>query len=386
MPFSRVLGGRLGKGKQVIAPALKIACVMAVVVVLYLLAWPVEIDPAAWTPPRAPSPTGVLAPNDRLTRVEKLAKGHIGPESVAIDEHGALYTGLLDGRIVRIGPDDGTVETYARAREPLGMEFDSHGNLIVADATLGLISVDPAGSITLLTREVGGTPINFADDLAITSDGTVYFTDASTRFSNRESFSDVFEHRPNGRLLAYDSNTGSTRLLLDELYFPNGIAVGPNGTYLVFNETSMYRVQRHWLVGDRAGQTDVFIENLPGFPDNISFDGEDTFWIALAGGPRTRAMLDPLLPHPFLRKMMWRVPGLFSGTSTGEGYILAIDLEGNVIQTLQDGTGQTYPDTTSVLEYKGLLYIGSFSADGVGRIQVPRSPVRTFFHFTDRAT
>lgn len=74
--------------------------------------------------------------------------------------------------------------------------------------------------------------------------------------------------------------------------------------------------------------------------------------------------------------MMWRVPGLFGETSTGEGYILAIDLQGNVIHTLQDGTGQTYPDTTSVIEYKGSLYIGSFSADGVGRIPVPESPVR----------
>lgn len=304
-----MLGGRLGRVKQVIAPALKIMGVIVVAVVLHLLAWPVEIDPAPWTPPRAPSPTGVLAPSDRLTRVEKLAKGHRGPESVAIDEQGALYTGLLDGRIVRIGLDDGTVETYARAREPLGNGVRR-------------------------------------------------------------------PRRPNGRLLAYDSKTGRTRLLLDGLYFPNGIAVGPNGNYLVFNETSMYRVQRHWLVGDRAGQTDVFVENLPGFPDNVTFDGADTFWIALAGGPRLRAMLDPLLPHPFLRTMMWRVPGLFGETSTGEGYILAIDLQGNVIHTLQDGTGQTYPDTTSVIEYKGSLYIGSFSADGVGRIPVPESPVR----------
>jgi sugar lactone lactonase YvrE len=362
--------------KQVVAPALKVMGVIAAALIFYLLTWPVEINPAAWTPPQAPSPTGVFAPNDRLTHLERLARGHIGPESVAIDEKGYLYTGLLDGRILRIGPDDGTVETYARAREPLGMEFDAHRNLIVADATLGLISVDPAGNITTLCREVDGTPINFADDLAITSDGMVYFTDASTRFTNKESFSDVFEHRPNGRLLVYDSSTGNTRLLLDGLYFPNGIAVGPKETYLLFNETSMYRIQRFWLTGDRAGKADIFIDNLPGFPDNVSFDGEDTFWIALAGGPRSRAMLDPLLPHPFLRKVIWRIPGLFSATSTGEGYILGLDLEGHVIHTLQDVTGETYPDTTSVIEYKGSLYIGSFSADGVGRIRVPDLRIR----------
>jgi sugar lactone lactonase YvrE len=357
--------------RQVIAPALRITGVIAVAALVYLLAWPVEINPAAWTPPPAPSPAGVFAPNDRLTHLEKLARGHIGPESVAIDGNGYLYTGLADGRILRIRPDDATVETYARAGEPLGMEFDAHGNLIVADASLGLISVDPAGNIAMLSRELDGTPINFADGLAITSDGTVYFTDASTKFINRESVADIFEHRANGRLLAYNTSTGVTRLLLDGLYFPNGVAVGPNETYLLFSETSMYRVRRYWLTGERAGQADVFIDNLPGFPDNVSFDGEDTFWVALAGGPRLRATLDPLLPHPFLRKIMWRIPGFFGGTSTGEGYVLGLDLEGNVIHTLQDLTGQTYPDTTSAIEYKGALYIGSFSADGVGRVRVP---------------
>jgi hypothetical protein len=29
------------------------------------------------------------------------------------------------------------------------------------------------------------------------------------------------------------------------------------------------------------------------------------------------------------------------------------------------------PDTTSAIEYKGALYIGSFSADGIGRVRVP---------------
>jgi sugar lactone lactonase YvrE len=359
--------------KRIIAPALVVVGVIAVAFIFYLLVWPVEIDPAAWTPPQARSLTGVFAPNDRLTHLERLAQGHTGPESIAIDEKGYLYTGVLDGRILRIGPDDATVETYARAREPLGMEFDAHGNLIVADASLGLISVDRAGTITTLSREVDGNPINFADDLAIASDGTVYFTDASTRFTNKESFADVFEHRPNGRLLAYQPTTGETRLVLDGLYFPNGIAFGPNAAYLLFNETSMYRIRRLWLTGDRAGQADLFIDNLPGFPDNISFDGEDTFWIALAGGPHFRAMLDPLLPHPFLRKIMWRIPGLFSATSTGEGYVLGLDVQGSVTHTLQDMTGETYPDTTSVIEYKGWLYIGSFSADGIGRIRVPET-------------
>jgi sugar lactone lactonase YvrE len=339
--------------------------------ILYLLLWPVEIDPVAWTPPKAPVASGVFAVNDRLGQVEKLAEGYIGPESVAIGSDGDLYTGLFDGRILRISPDGTIIEVFARAREPLGMEFDADGNLIVADATLGLISVDETGNITTLTKQVNGTPINFADDLAIASDGKVYFSDASTKFTKLEFFSDIFEHRPNGRLLVFEPDTGETRLLLDELYFPNGVALGPDESFLLFNETSMYRISRYWLTGANAGQVDNFIDNLPGFPDNITFDGEDTYWVALAGGPKSRATLDPLLPTPFLRKVLWRLPWLFSATSTGEGYVLGLDLNGNVKHNLQDPTGEAYSDTTSAIEDSGMLYIGSYSGDGVGRIPVP---------------
>ncbi len=341
------------------------------ILILYLLLWPVEIDPAAWTPPTAPDPSGVFAVNDRLSQIEKLAEGYIGPESVAIDSDGNLYTGLYDGRILKLSPDGRTVEVLAQAREPLGMEFDADGNLIVADAVLGLISVDRAGDITVLTREVNGTPINFADDLAIASDGKIYFSDASTKFNNLDSFDDLFEHRPNGRLLVFDPVTGETRLLLDGLYFPNGVAFGPGESFLLFNESAMYRTSRYWLTGDKAGQVDVFVDNLPGFPDNITFNGKDTYWVALAGGPKSRAMLDPLLSKPFLRKVLWRMPWLLGGTSTGEGYVVGLDLSGNVRHTLQDPTGEAYPDTTSALEDDGVLYIGSYSADGIGRIPVP---------------
>jgi sugar lactone lactonase YvrE len=357
--------------KRIISFALIAIGIIIAVFILYLVSWPVEIDPAAWTPPQAPSATGVFAPNDRLSHLEKLAEGYIGPESVAIGEDGHLYTSLFDGRILRISPGGTSVEVYSQAREPLGIEFDAYGNLVVADASLGLISIDGTGNITTLTREVDGTPINFADDLAIASDGTVYFSDASTRFTNMESFADLFEHRPNGRLLAYEPDTGETRLLLDGLYFPNGVAFGPSERFLLFNETSMYRIRRYWLAGEQAGEVDIFADNLPGFPDNVTFNGEDTFWVALAGGPPSRAMLDQLLPHPFLRKVLWRMPWLFSAASTGEGYVLGLDLDGKIIHNLQDPTGNTYPNTTSAIEHNGILYIGSWSADGVGYIPVP---------------
>ena len=43
-----------------------------VLLVVYLLTWPVAINPVAWTPPTAPELTGVYAQNSELARVERL--------------------------------------------------------------------------------------------------------------------------------------------------------------------------------------------------------------------------------------------------------------------------------------------------------------------------
>jgi sugar lactone lactonase YvrE len=65
-----------------------------------------------------------------------------GPESVAIDRDGRVYTGLQNGRVVRMLADGSGVEPFAQTFGwPLGMKFDAGGNLIVADAFRGLLSV-----------------------------------------------------------------------------------------------------------------------------------------------------------------------------------------------------------------------------------------------------
>jgi len=38
---------------------------------------------------------------------------------------------------------------------------------------------------------------------------------------------------------------------------------------------------RHWLKGINKGKTNIFIENLPGGPDNINLAPDGSFWIAL---------------------------------------------------------------------------------------------------------
>lgn len=335
---------------------------------LYLLFWPVPISPAAWTPPTAPPLTGQYQQNSRLANTERLSVGTgFAPEDVAIDAEGRIYTGFDDGRIVRLQPD-GTnpalfVNTHGR---PLGMKFDSSGNLVIADAIKGLLSVGRDASVTVLSTQADDIPFRCTNDLDIAADGTIYFTDASSRFPLLDHKTDIIEHQTNGRLLAYDPKAKTTRVVLRDLQFANGVAVSPDQSFVLVVETGKYRIHRVWLSGAKQGQSEIFIDNLPGFPDGISSNGRDQFWLAVVT-PRD-AIFDKLLPHAFLRKAVVRLPEFLQPAAKRYSFVLGLDANGRVVDNLQDGSKECYAQIANVVEHEGYLYFGSIGESTIGRI------------------
>src|SRR6476619_374613 len=150
----------------------------------YLLFAPVPIAPAAWTPPVAPTLTGQYQQNTRLATVQKLSlgDGH-KPEDVALDADGKIYAGFEDGRIVVLQPDGTQPRVFANTGgRPLGLIFDPSGNLIVADAIKGLLSINKTGEIKVLAVDADGARFGCLNDLDIGADATIYFTEASRKF------------------------------------------------------------------------------------------------------------------------------------------------------------------------------------------------------------
>ncbi|GMV99722.1 MAG: strictosidine synthase [Candidatus Hydrogenedentota bacterium] len=336
----------------------------------YLGFWPVVVEPVAWSPPQAPPLAGEFAANDYLNQVERIAPGiGRGPEDVARDGSGRLYTGLEDGRIIRMDTSGEDQELFAdTGGRPLGLDWDGSGNLIVADAHKGLLSIDPLGAITVLATEEGGVPFAFTDDVAVAKDGVIYFTDASHKYTAPNYMEDLLEHAGNGRLLAYDPATKTCTAIMSDLRFANGVTLSSDESYLLMNETGRYRIWRYWLQGERKGESELIIENLPGFPDNLSTGQNGVYWVALAS-PRDTT-LDALLPYPALRKVLYRLPRAFLPKPQPYGIALGIDGEGNVIHNMQTPTG-AYAPITSVNEYDGYLYLGSIESDAVGKVPVP---------------
>lgn len=342
--------------------------------VIYFLAWPVPIDPTRWQAPPDPGYNPPFAVNDHLKGLETLDLGGLhGPEDIALDADGRIYAATKEGIIVRLDKDGGNPARWAETGgRPLGIDFDGAGNLIVADAYRGLLSIAPDSTITVLTNELNGDPIRYANDVDVAADGKIYFSDASTRFGAKESggtyeasLLDLVEHSKSGRLLVYDPASGMTETLLSNISFANGVAVALDQSFVLVNETGEYRVIRYWLSGPKTGQSEPLIENLPSFPDNVSAGRDGRFWVALVS-PRS-SILDALADHLFLRKMVQRMPAVLRPRAVDYGHIIAVNAEGKVVANLQDPEGN-YPQNTSVTETTDYLYIGSLVTPVLARL------------------
>ncbi|MGJ8670990.1 MAG: SMP-30/gluconolactonase/LRE family protein [Oceanococcus sp.] len=336
--------------------------------VLYLCFWPVEIDPAAWQPSLAPLDDPRFAQNSLLQAAHPLAAGvGLGPEAVNVDAQGRVVTGFVDGRVMRFAADGSHPELLAdTGGRPLGLDFASNGDLIVTDAIKGLLRIPESGKWMVVANQAEGVPLGFADDVVVSSQDVAYYSDASVRFGVHKVMQDFFEHRAHGRILATDLKNGDTRVLLDGLHFANGVALGPGEGYLLINETAEYRVWRFWLKGARAGQREIFIDNLPGLPDNITYNDDGLFWLALYA-PRAKN-LDALLPHPFLRKIIWRLPKALHPMPVKHGFVLGLDLQGEVVHNLQDASDDAFAPITSARQAGNYLFLGSLSAPSMARL------------------
>jgi sugar lactone lactonase YvrE len=328
------------------------------------------ISPVAYSPPVPPELSGVLTANKLLHKAEILALGEIdGPEEVAVDSQGRVYGGTQDGKIMILTSDgklDVFAETYGR---PLGMQFDENENLIVCDADKGLLSINPQGTITVLATSANNLPFKLTDALDISSDGIIYFTDASSKYGPSEYLYDLLESKPHGRLLSYNPDNGQINVLLSDLYFANGVALSQQEDFLLVNETYRYRIVRYWLKGPKAGTQDIFIDNLPGFPDNISSNGKGTFWLALF--TVRNDVLDTLHAFPFLKAQMSKLPKALWPKPEPYGLVLALNEQGEITQSLHDPSGEHLKEITSAREYDGYLYLGSLHNDRIGKYKLP---------------
>jgi len=324
---------------------------------------------------------GAFELNDKLRDVTLIGLGRIeGPEDVILDRNDNLYAGSRHGDIMRfLAPDYEKMEVFAHiGGTPLGMAFDREDNLLVCIGGMGLYSVAPDGKVEKVTDETNrsfssvndDSRLRLADDLDITEDGRIFFSEATVRYEMHEWPVDGLEARGNGRIICYDPKTKTTHTALRGLKFPNGICVASDGQSILFAETFGCAIRRYWFDGPKKGKVETVIDNLPGFPDNINLASDGNYWLALVG-MRTPT-LDLAWKMPGFRKRMAKlVPideWLFPNINTG--CVVKFNEKGEILESLWDMRSANHPMITSMREHRGFLYLGGLRNNRIGRYKL----------------
>ncbi|MFC0108302.1 SMP-30/gluconolactonase/LRE family protein [Kibdelosporangium aridum] len=285
--------------------------------------------------------------------------GH-GPEDVVVDADGQVYTGVDDGRILRVAPDGSRIDVLGdTGGRPLGLELYGDNELLICDARAGLLTMPLAGGpVTTLATSAVGLDFVFCNNAAVAADGTVYFTDSSRRFGINNWRDDLIEQTNSGRLLRRTPD-GSIDLVADGFHFANGVALPPDESFVAVAETGAYRVTRIWLDGRR----DTLVDNLPGFPDNIATGTDGLIWVTLAS-PRVPALeVVRRLPTP-IRAAIRRLPANLRPSPGREVGALGITADGQVERELRSEI-PGFHMLVGIREHHGRLWFGSLEENAI---------------------
>lgn len=318
--------------------------------------------------------------NDALSDAEAIGLGQIeGAEDCVVDEEGAVYCGDRRGWIWRFSGDNHEHgEIYARTGgSPLGHVLEPDGSLVVCVSGIGVCRIHRSREVEWIATRAPRTrfqlyddsALRFADDLDVAPDGSIYFSDASTRVDTSNYHTLVAEYRPNGRVLRLDPD-GSIETVVTHLGAANGIATAHDGRSILIASTLTFRVDRLWIDGPEKGRLEPVMENLPGAPDNINRASDGNYWMAFVG-MRT-PFSDLVLQHPKFRKRMvkelpvddWIVP------QWNISCVVKFNESGEILKVLWDSTREKHPMVTSMSERNGYLYLGGLENNRIGRVKL----------------
>lgn len=310
----------------------------------YLLFWPVPVIPVAVEMSEDAGFTGDFAENTALDAAQliRLPDGETGPEDIAILPDGAVYTTSRSGTLYRIDGAEPVVVDQLGGR-PLGLRAGPDGALYIADSFRGVMRWTGPGTLESVVADIDGAPVVYANQLDVAPDGTIYFSNSSDRFdpetmggTKPTSVLTIWEQSDTG-YVARHTPDGSTEKIATGFVYTNGIALSPDTDFLLIAETGRARVHKLWLSGPKAGQQEVLLDNLPGYPDNLEAQGDGTYWMAFAS-PRVPS--EALMPYPFLRKVIWRLGPAVRPAPIHRGMLVQFDGEGTILRTLQDPQGR----------------------------------------------
>lgn len=264
-------------------------------------------------------------------------------EGPAAAPDGSVYfSDITSGRIYNWN-DTGSVSVFKEGlNAPNGLAFDSEGNLIVCEGGAGrIISIEPHGGVSVLVDQFQGVRFNEPNDLWISPDGGIYFTDPSFQ-------SDVVQGGEHVYYLSPDHST-ITRVI-SGLVKPNGIVGTVEGSTLFVSDYGAGKIYSFEIEKDGSLSNQQLFITVGS--DGMALDDAGNLFITTLNEVQVYDHKAVLLKEIHLQENPTNVT--FAGTGenilfiTARTVVYSITLSpGDVVATPSDSMKLTSPDLPS---------------------------------------
>jgi sugar lactone lactonase YvrE len=175
----------------------------------------------------------------------------------------------------------GKTETIVEVPDrPSGLGWTPDGRLLVVSMkSQKLLRLDPAGLICV--ADLRGLASGDCNDMVVDASGRAYIGN----FGKGTDLGKSFKVGPAEIVMV--SQEGQARIAADDLTFPNGSVITPDGHTLIVAETFASRLTEFDIKSDGSlTNRRIWAPLATGiFPDGICLDAEGAVWVANAGGP-----------------------------------------------------------------------------------------------------
>jgi Strictosidine synthase len=186
---------------------------------------------------------------------------------------------------------------------------------------------------------------------------------------------DLLRGKRTGRLLEYNPKTNQVSVLARGLWFPKGVAVDKDESFVLLSEKFALRMVKYHLNGPQKGTIDTLVEshNMTGYPDGAdcapAADKNSKCYAAIAAPLDPIAKFINMIPFPFdvlVRNQVMALPKWAAPGVKPYGGIMEVDLKTKAVQYFQDPDATDIGHLAGVTVWKNKLYLGSLSNNFVG--------------------
>lgn len=204
------------------------------------------------------------------------------------DARALLWTDLPNDRILRWDEQTGAVAPYrAPSSKANGLTRDRQGRLIACEHGQRRVTrTEYDGRVTVIADSYQGKPLNSPNDVVVSGDGAVWFTDPPFGLVS-DYMGQIAEAQLPASIYRVDPGNGSITCVADDVPGPNGLAFSPDERILyVVASRARPRTILAFNVEDRRSLRDgrVLIDSGDGTPDGFRVDVDGNLWCGWGTG------------------------------------------------------------------------------------------------------